>query len=929
MPLRLRPLTRSLAHAFGGGLFTALVTVGPALAQAGANADTRLERVEITGSSIKRIAGETALPVQVLSRKDVERSGVSNVEQLLKTITATSTAGATSVANTGAGGGQGGGGSVALISLRGLGSARTLVLINGRRSAPISVSSAVDISTIPVAAIERVEVLKDGASAIYGSDAVAGVVNFILRKDFQGTEVSATLGTPTRAGGGQETRLSVFSGFGNFDSQGASATVSASHQHVKSILGASRPFASFLNLEHYLDRTNPVAFPANVQLPNGALANPKYPDCGPYSLVSPLSPGICRYDYGQYIALQPDVKTSNVAVNGRLKLSGDAEAYVESSFTRNQTLNTVQPVTISPSGLNAGNPYIATLTNFLNQYPQFPALRRFIGQTATFITPNSPYYPTAFAAANNVAGQPLPLYFRSVPSGSRQTQDVTDSVRLVAGSRGTLAGWDYDTSVLYSRNRLTDKLVGGWARTNEYLSLVNSGVINPFGPTTDPAALQAAQDANYNGTFYVNTSAITAVNAKVSGDLFQLPAGMAGLALGVDLRRESIDLAPSDASRQNLVLGFGGLGGVPTSAKRNVASAYAEVNLPLLKTLEGNVAVRYDDYQRVGSTVNPKASLRWQPSEQLLMRGSYGTGFRAPTLYDLNQPQSIGGVTTNGQVDSKLCPDPKAPNAGSNPDCNAQYNLLIGGNPQLKPEKSQSVTFGALFEPSRDTSVGLDVYRVTVTDTIVGGAAPYQTILANQAQFGSLIFRGADGRISAINQGLTNLGKTVTSGVDVAVKSRVLNSSGHQLTLRLDGTYITKYDRQNLDGSYTSSINNPGVTGAIGAVLRWRHTASATWETGDWSSVLGWNYQNRYHDTRTPKQPADSATRDVASYSTLDAQLSYAGLKATKLTLGVKNLANVNPPYTNYGGGFVGSYDLSYADVRGRFVYVTAGYTFK
>jgi iron complex outermembrane receptor protein len=261
------------------------------------------ERVEITGSSIKRIDAETALPVQVLTREDIQRSGVSNVEQLLKSVSASSTLGGTSVANTGAGGGQGGSNSVSLISLRGLGSARTLVLINGRRSAPAGGSSAVDISTIPIGAVERVEVLKDGASAVYGSDAVAGVVNFILRRDYSGIEATATLGAPTRSGGGTETKLAILAGFGDFEKDRFAVTVAASYQATKPIFGSDRSFARNINVDEQLDKTSTTAFPANIRLNNGTLKSANYPDCGAYSIVSPLTPGVCRYDNAPYIAL--------------------------------------------------------------------------------------------------------------------------------------------------------------------------------------------------------------------------------------------------------------------------------------------------------------------------------------------------------------------------------------------------------------------------------------------------------------------------------------------------------------------------------------------------------------------------------------------------------------------------------------------------
>ena len=925
------PLMKSLSRAFGGAVCVTFWLSGGAAAQ---SADTKVERVEITGSSIKRIDAETALPVQVLSREDIARTGVSNAEQLLKTISATSTLGAQTVAGTGAGGGQAGNNSASTISLRGLGQQRTLVLVNGRRMAQVAGTGAVDIASIPVNAIERVEVLKDGASAVYGSDAVAGVVNFILRKDASGIELSATLGQPTRTGGGAEAKVAVLAGFGNYDSDGYAVVASASYATVKPIFGSDRSFARNINVENQLDKTSSTAFPANVRLPSGTLASPNYPNCGEYSLVSPLIPGLCRYDNAPYIALQPDSKLANLSLNARFKLGAETEAYIESAYTRNETNNTTQHVLINGAALPAGHPYIASLTNLINtQYAglptaQFNQLKSLIGSAWALLPPSSPYYPTAFAASNGLSNQPLVLLFRSIPTGTRKTQDITDNTRLVGGARGTFAAWDYDSGVLYSTNKITTNLTQGWVLFDKYLSLVNTGVINPFGTTTSQAALDAAMASNYNGLFSVITNTTQGVDVKASREIYRLPAGNVGLALGAEFRKEALDIAPSDANRQFQIAGFGAPG-VPIAARRNVTSGFAEVNVPLLKGLELDAAVRYDDYQRVGSTTNPKASIRWLPMDAILVRASAGTGFRAPTLTDLYSPEARG-ITTNGSRDLVRCP------IGTSGllDCSTQFVTLGGGNPALKPEKSKSTTLGIVVEPVKDVSIGVDLYRVELTDVIRTGLSA-ATILADPVRYASYIRRGAPdgnasgvGPITGIDLALTNLGKTVVSGVDLDLKGRVMNNETGRLTLRLNGTYVTKYDQQNLDGSNTSSINNPAASG-VGVVLRWRHTAGATFESGPWTATLSENYQVGYRDLRTSLQPASVTPRHVASYETWDAQIGWTGIKALRLTLGVKNLLDKNPPYTNYGAGFVGSYDLSYTDVRGRFAYLSAAYTFK
>ena len=923
------PISKGLGLIFGGGLSSALLFAASAYGQSADPVSQKVDRVEVTGSSIKRIEGETALPVQVLTKEDIQRTGASTTEQLLKMVSATTSSGSTNVANTAAGGGQGGAGSFSAISLRGLGSARTLVLVNGRRAAPVGGSTAIDISTIPVTAIERIEVLKDGASAVYGSDAVAGVVNFILRKDFTGAEVTATFGTPTRDGGGNESKVSVFAGFGDLGKDRYNINVGASIQTVKPIFGSDRSFARNINVGEQLDRTSNTAFPANVRLNNGSLVSPNYPNCGPFSLVSPLLPGLCRYDNAPFVSLQPDSKQANAILNARLNISAAAEGYFEGSYTRNKTLNTIQHVLINGAAQPAGHPYIASLRNLLNtQYAAFPQLRGLIGSAWALLPPSSPYYPTAFANANGLTGQPLVLLFRSIPTGVRMTEDITDNSRVVAGIRGSALGWDYDTGLLYSENKLTSNLTQGWALTDKYLNLINTGVINPFGPTTDPAALAAAAASNYNGNLAVNKTSISSVDAKASRELFQLPAGMVSVALGGELRKEKMDLNPSSANRNFEISGFGAPG-VPVSATRNVESAFAEVNVPILKNLEANAAVRYDNYQRVGNTVNPKGSIRWQPVESLLIRASIGSGFRAPTLLDLYQPEARG-ITTNGQRDRVRCPVVVA----TIQDCSNQFVTVGGGNPLLKPEKSKSTTLGFLFEPTKDYSLGLDGFVISLKDVIRTGLST-ATILGDPVTYASYIRRGAPdgnasgaGPIIGIEQSLTNLGKVNVAGIDVDLKGRVLNTADNKVTVRLNGTYMSRFDSQNIDGTFTTAINRPSALN-IGVIVRWRHVASATYETGPWTATLSQNFQVGYSDLRTSLQAVSVTPRQVASYDTYDAQASYLGFKSLRLTLGVKNLLDRNPPYANYGGGFVGSYDLSYTDVRGRFIYGTAAYTFR
>jgi iron complex outermembrane receptor protein len=929
--MRLKPSVAALA-----------ATLVPCLALAQA-VEPKMERVEITGSSIKRIEAETALPVQILKREDIARTGATSTEELVKQLSSLSSAGSSTTASTSSGFG---GGSIATVSLRGLGSGRTLVLVNGRRVSVYgggsggAAGSSVDVNAIPLAALERVEVLKDGASAIYGSDAIAGVVNFILRKDFTGVEVTANYGTPTSPHAADK-RASLFAGFGKLAEDGYNLTFGANVQKVDPIFGTDRPYANRLNVDEANDFLSSITFPANVYIygTRGVLASPTVPNCGPVSQVSPYAPTRCSFDNSPFISVLPGSEKANLLFNGRMTLSASAEGYFESSYSQTKTKSTTQSVPLAyNNNLIATNPYNAVFRNLVaTQYPALAAVPFATTFGAQFpsvflLPPSSPYYPAAFAAANGMAGMPLALNYRDEANGVRNTVSQADNIRFMTGVRGNLAGWDYDTGLLYSQSKVKEDLLNGYPLYSKLLPVLNSGRINPFGPTTDPKALADARAADFVGTNYNTETSTVSLDAKGSRELFTLAAGSVNLAVGGEVRREKFQYDPSIAIQTGDIVGIGG-NQLPVKAARNVASAFAEVNVPLLKTLEADAAVRYDNYQNVGSTVNPKMSIRWQPSAVLLVRSAVGTGFRAPSLTDLYAAQA-SSVTSNGTRDPIRCPDIRT---GAPADCNNQFSTITGGNPDLKPEKSLSYTFGIIVEPIRDMSIGFDAFRVNLKNAIVGGGLSTTYILstaARAAQYAAYLRRGpADsnpsgvGPITGILQTNANLFKTQMSGVDVDAKY-ALRLAQDKLTFRLNGTYLNKYDVQGPDGTYTSSLDQALSTGG-GVILRWKHNASATYETGPWAASLSHNFQKSYQDVVGNRKPAGTEPRRVEAYQTLDAQAAYAGFKSARLVVGVKNLANRNPPYTNLASNFLGGYDVNYGDVRGRFIYASATYSYK
>lgn len=598
---------------------------------------------------------------------------------------------------------------------------------------------------------------------------------------------------------------------------------------------------------------------------------------------------------------------------------------------------TTQPVPISEAtALPASNPYVAYINNLVStQYPTLNAgLRRFAtaGNTIVLLPPSSPYYPSAFVASLGLpTDQPIAFRYRDFANGQRETEDTADNFRVVARVKGTVANWDYDSAFLYSESKAKSNLLAGYPLYSRFLPILDSGVINPFAPTTDPAVLAAVQAAELRGAIYSSKTSTTSVDFKASREAMQLRAGPLGLAVGAELREEKFTFSPSQSYQIGDVAGFGGnIFGV--DKKRHVASVYSEIAVPVLRDLEIDGGVRFDDYQTVGNTTNPKISFRWVTTPELLVRGSYGSGFRAPSLTDLYNPQATS-VTANGTRDPLRCP---VVATGSPGDCNNQFATITGGNPDLKPEKSRTGTLGFLFEPSRQVSIGVDAFWISLRDQIVLGGLNFATILANAdnaTRFSNFLIRGApDGNASGLGPILSviqtnaNLFKVKLSGYDVNLVGRPDIGAAHHLTLRLDGTYMWQYIRQNFDGSYSNNMDTEIPAGG-GVTPKWRHVASATYDRGPWMLSVQQNFQDSYNDI-TGNQ-VGAVPRHVGVYETYDAQARFSGIRNLQLTLGVKNFTDRDPPYTNGGGQFAAGYDIAYADVRGRFIYGSVKFMFK
>lgn len=897
-----------------------------AMAQPASADEDKPQRVEITGSSIKRIDAETALPVQVIRREEIVNSGAANVEQLLTRVAA-ATSGGTITASMAAGATTGG---ISSASLRGLTGTRTLILINGRRVSAfgaIGDSVSVDVNAIPMNAIERVEVLKDGASAIYGSDAVAGVINFVLRRDLRGGELGLEYGVSAQGDGGIG-RLNLTWGHGDVGADGYNLTAIGTYAKEEGLFGRDRDFARSGSFPDRLNETTSGnAFPANIVLPDGRTVNPLAPDCAP-SIASPLfGPTVCRYDPAGAVQLVPPTERMGLMLSGIVALTPDIEAFAEFSLARNSVHTVIQPVPLSDQFALPPN------------HPLFN-VAPYNGAATIVLRPDSPYYPTEFIRSQIEPGAPLPevlVRYRSVLTGARDLTDIIEPLRGVLGVRGTFGAWDFDAALLHSESKVTERVNSGFPSYTGILPLLNSGRVNFFGPNTADVIAEA-EAAQFRGNAYVNRTGLTSLAAKGSGELLAWQGGSLALALGAELRRESYESSPSTTIQSGDISGYGG-NFLPVDRERNVKAVFAEANLPLGKTLEFNAAVRHDAYEGSGSATTPKASVRWQPMPEVLLRASVGRGFRAPSLTDLFGPQ-VTGVTSNGLSDPLRC---GVDGNDSSNDCQTQFPILAGGNPALDPERSRNITMGLVLEPFTGFSLGLDAFDIHLRNTIVAGV-PAATILADLGRFGHLVHRGPvdpnfpnlPGPIIQIDQLQINLGQSKIRGVDIDAKWRLPSSAAGQFGLGLSGTWFQRYDVQAPDGSWSDGIgdaNSLASANAPGVIPRWKHSLSVNWKLGPWSATLAHNYQTGYRDVPGTFEDTDDPAfrhRRVSAYSTFDVLFNHQLSRRFDVGLGVKNLLDTDPPYTNNGGQafFQSGYDPTYTDPRGRFVYARANWRF-
>ncbi len=948
------PLCAALAMALA---LPAVAQEQPAASSAQEDATTTLDRISVTGTRIKRTDVEDALPVTIIQKEEIEAQGITSAEQLLQFLNVASNSADSLAANSGvAPPDTRGNNGVSGANLRGQGADATLVLLNGRRVATHGLAGqVVDLNSIPFAAIDRVEVLRDGASAVYGTDAIGGVINFVTRSEYKG--LSATAGADvTQEGGGDIYQASLLAGFGDLETDRWNVWGVLSAKENQILRGVDRDFANSFQAERGLSpdtRGTPFATVFNVNhsriggapgliglgLRDPADGNtmgainildlPGGPGCeaggdlmGPYDhrvWSSTSSRYACAWDYGRARVIQQPVTSVQFVGRGTLQVADAHRMYVEFTGSKVESKRQFEAQQLSSAPYPAGT---ASQLDLSTWYPLNDNTR------ATY---NMVYDALAsyFGTAGLRYGAPIPYRWRCIDCGPREVETTTKAMRLLLGFEGTLGSWDYNAGLSRAISRGESVLGDGYYYTPQLKAILGAGLLNPFlmpNQSQSPAALAALRAASARGVeLYSGETTSTILDASFSGGLgFNLPGGEVQAAVGVDLRREEYEFTGPDEA----ALGNAWIFGAPGDAQnympkvsRDVKAGFAEFYLPVLDSLDFTIAGRYDRYDGFGSTTNPKYSFKYQPVDWLAFRGAYSTGFRVPSFAQL-----FRGVTETPYTGLDLADPETCPGGIFNPNVagceQIRPIILSGGKQDLQPEESKQSSFGFVLAPTSNFNVSVDWWEIERIDTI--RSPGLQTLIDEYDLFTDNWIRGGDGEVEAIDLRFINSGGTKTSGIEVDA-NLTGELAGGNYHVNLNGSYLDSFRKKSLAsesygdnsvGDYERYLNLP---------LKWKHTLSFGWNKGAWTHTLTQIYRDGYTDYVPPGMRNGNYVpprwdTEVDPYITYNYSVGWAVTDQMKATFGVRNLLNTDPPFTlrYLDDGDGAGWESRVADPRGR-----------
>ena len=879
----------------------------------------RLERVEVTGSNIKRTDTEGVAPVEVITREDIARSGRPSIGEVLRALPINSGGSFNEQNANGFAPGSSG------VSLRGLGQKATLVLINGRRTANYGFGQSitdtfVDLNSIPAAAIDRVEILKDGASAIYGSDAIAGVVNIILRKDYQGLE--ATVGGG-RSEGKNEYNANIVGGYGdlNKDRFNIFASLDLYKRDLLELsdtkFGATRDFrgqqggrnsqsltggGTWRQVTGTTTLTNNYRATSACQgkVINGPQAvalglinlstNQSAATLATNTAMAAASNTYCSYDFNNQFTALPETERIGFQTRANFQITPTATAFADASIDRVTTKQTFQ------------DNFFAGSVGFI--------------PTAQGLIP----YPFNVTFAPGASGNPFSTnarYTGVVPAfGTRNSKIVSDTGRFSTGAEYRILNIDFDSAVGYSRNQVTTsnlnrETVSGTAAalgftprlqppvpivTSSPLNLDNPGAL-PNGLLTDFDRKARASDA------FIDTKATTEIQQ------IRLPGGPLAVAIGAEARDDKLQDNPAAILTGGNILGSGS---TASEGSRRTYSAYAEFALPIFKQLEGQIAGRYDHYSDYGSSRTPKFGLKYKPVDELLFRVNYGRGFRAPSLTEISKSSS----TSFGNI-----VDPQD-------GLSHQITFVNVANPFLRPEHSISTTAGLVFEPTKSFNTSIDWYRIKWTDVvatqsttaILAASCPNPPTIpggANCPATSQVLRDPTTNALISILAGYLNVSQRNTTGIDLdASYTFPVNDIG-KFTLRGNVNYITTLSENGVEcvGHQNCTYETPRVKGI--ATLDYEYGPALITGRYNYTHSMYRDFPatNALRDDNDPRFQNGALSPKIASYKTYDLTGRYTITKNFTFNAAIVNIFGRLPPYDT---AFTNLYDGSLYDVRGR-----------
>jgi len=869
-------------------VLSTLLAIGAVHAQQEEDEDDSVEgpdRIVVTGTRIEAADFEGTSPVTSLSREDVEVSGVTTIQELLRELPAAGP-GSFNTFNDSQDDTSGG---TAAISLRGLGASSTLTLVNGRRvvrsaTAQGITTAFVDLNSIPVAAIERIDVLKDGASPVYGTDAIAGVVNIILRDDFQGLETSGTYGI---SGEGDAEEVNAHLTWGTEHERG-NVMVTLNYFSRDKLINNDRDFSRSADFSDRggVDFRSSSGNPGTFD-PGGTGFVPD-PDCPPERNDGTF----CRFDFGPFLSMQPEEERAGIMLIADYDLTDSAEAFTNISIQRNNSF-----LSASPS-------------------PAFTVLGGF---TIPADHPNNPF------------GEDIVRVRRRLTEfGPRQQDTDLTFFNTTFGVRGTLdlggREWNWETSWQFGENEVTEEGVNGFINSRLLQDAFDDGTFNPFGCLAGAECEGAVVGTPSVGDILDNagnpdvppelefletttrrkaTSHLRIFNIEANGGLFELPGGTAYGAIGFQHRDNDVNDVPDEQFLRGEIVGTES---TFVQGDRNVEAVFAEASLPVTDWAEIQVAARWEDYSDFGDTTNPKIGLLLKPTEDLRIRATYSESFRAPSLAELG---NIADESPN-LVDPIRCPV-----TGDAVDCGEQETIVrFQPTTGLEPEESESINIGAVWQVTDGLSASLDWWNIEVENLI---GTDNQFLLDQNADNPDIVVRfpptpadqslGIPGRIRFIRGRRINFGEEEVGGIDLDVNWLFTTDYGTFRWSTLWTHFITHDRLTSPGGEVEDLVGEWDVAQGVGRPQD-KLTSALNWRDNNLGGHVRANFRSGFDESQF-------VTREVDSHLTIDAQVNYTWRDNHTFALSVQNLFDEEPEFVAAVAG--GGFDSALDDPVGQF----------